>query len=488
MTVGPKVTTRPPGPRSFPPVVMLKRWWNPLRLVNDAARYGDIACLVTNRLYLINHPAFVAHVLRDRAAFYCKNPRTAAVREPERSTPPRREPEAASPADDARPDYRFIGGQSVALSEGEAWRRQRSLVQPIFNRRVFGALSDAVAAETSRVAEHWRGANRSSAGPLDIEREATDLVLRIWVRALFGEDAGRDTERIVRAIADLHHFFEARSRSLVKLPRSVPTPANLHFRRTFEYLTDFFYDIIGRRQRDPSREPDLLDALIQVRDRKTAAGLTRRQLHDELLMLSLLGHRTTATTLTWTLYLISQTPAAEQRVCDEVTQALGGRAPGADDVPKLTYLRQVLEESMRLYPAAWLIGRVATEDDEIGGYRVPARATVMFSPYLLHRHPGFWEQPDRFDPERFSAAGSAGRQPYVYLPFGEGERACMAGTFAMTQLTLILATLVPRFRFSLVPGHPMTPKVTVVLYPCRGLPMTVHARSSQPERAHASVA
>ena len=438
-------------------------------------------------MYLINHPDFVAHVLRDRAAIYRKDPRTAAARKTEPSTAPRREP-AAAPVDDERPDYKFVGGQSVALSEGETWRRQRTLVQPIFNRRVLGALADAVAAETSRVAERWRGAKGSSVGPVDIEREATDLVLRIWVRALFGEDAGRDTERVIRAVADMHHFFEARSRSLLKLPRSLPTPANRRFRRTFESLTDFFYDIIRRRQRAPSSEPDLLGALMQGRDRETGAGLTRRQLHDELLMLSLLGHRTTATTLTWTLYLISETPAVEQRVCEEAAQVLAGHAPGADDVPKLTYLHQVLEESMRLYPAAWLIGRVATEDDEIGGYRVPARATVMLSPYLLHRHPRFWNQPDRFDPDRFSAAGSAGRPRYVYLPFGEGERACVAGTFAMTQLTLILATLLSQFRFSLVPGHPMTPKVTVVLYPCRGLPMTVHARSAQPERAHASVA
>jgi cytochrome P450 len=331
-----------------------------------------------------------------------------------------------------------------------------------------------VAQETTHLRAKWGDADGR---PFDLEQDAITLVLRIWVRALFGDETGGETERIMAAIAATHEFFEARSRSLLRAPRGLPTPSNRRFRRSFESLSEFFFTVIDRRRRDPRQEPDLLSALLQTHDRDTSERLTRRQLHDELLMLSLLGHKTTATTLAWTLYLLAQTPAVAERVRHEHEAVLGGRRPDLDDVAKLTYTRQVLDESMRLYPAAWLIGRVASEDDEIGGYHVPAKATVILSPYLLHRHADFWEQPDRFDPERFAAGRAAGRPRYVYLPFGEGERACVAGTFALTQLTLILAELLPHFQLRLVPGQTVKPRISVVLRPGR-VPMTAHVRAA----------
>jgi cytochrome P450 len=349
------------------------------------------------------------------------------------------------------------------------------MIQPIFGRRALAPLSSVVTEATAQMLRRWR-AGASAGIAVDVERESIGVVLRILVKSLFGDDLGRETEAVIQAIATTHNYFETQSRALFRIPRSVPTPANLRFRRAFATLTDAFLRVVDERRRKPSQNHDLLGRLLEARDRNTGEGLTRRQLHDELLMLSLLGHKTTALALTWTLYLLSTAPAAEQRLYEELTNVLDGRSPTLDDLPRLIYTRQVIEESMRLYPPAWLIGRVALEDDEIGGYRLPARATVVLSPYLLHRHPEFWEEPEVFDPDRFSPERSGKRPRFVYLPFGEGGRTCVASSFAMMQLATILAEVVRACRLRLVPDHPVKPEVRVVLRPHRGLPMTVHPR------------
>jgi cytochrome P450 len=189
----------------------------------------------------------------------------------------------------------------------------------------------------------------------------------------------------------------------------------------------------------------------------------------------LAGHETTANALTWTFYLLSQHPAVLRRLQAELAELLGGRTPGVADLPRLPYTRMVIEESMRLYPPAWVITRRAINDDELGGDHIPAGATVMFSPYAMHHNPRYWDNPEGFDPERFTPERSAGRPAFAYFPFGGGPHLCIGNGFAMTEAQLILATVVQRYRLDLVPGHPVVPEPLVTLSARHGLLMTLHA-------------
>jgi len=198
------------------------------------------------------------------------------------------------------------------------------------------------------------------------------------------------------------------------------------------------------------------------------------QLRDEVLTLLFAGHETTSNILTWTWYLLSQHPEVEYRLHAELDEVLSGDVPTIEHLPKLTYSRMVLEEVMRLYPPVWVIGRKALADDELGGYHIPANSLVVLSPYLTHHHPDFWEQPEIFDPERFTPKSAANRPRYAYFPFIGGPRMCIGNHFAMMEAQLVLATIAQRYQLRLVPGHTVEPEALVTLRPRDGLPMTLH--------------
>jgi cytochrome P450 len=202
--------------------------------------------------------------------------------------------------------------------------------------------------------------------------------------------------------------------------------------------------------------------------------MTDQQLRDEVITLLLAGHETTANTLTWAWYLLSQNPQAAERLRGELSTVLHGRPPGIEDLPALPYARSVIQEALRLYPPAWIISRRAEQDDEIGGYPIPAGTVVSLSPYVMHRHPRFWPSPAAFDPDRFSPAQAEGRPAYAYFPFGGGPRLCIGRDFAMQEALLILATVAQRFDLRLVPGHPVEPEPLITLRPKFGVKMTLH--------------
>jgi cytochrome P450 len=204
--------------------------------------------------------------------------------------------------------------------------------------------------------------------------------------------------------------------------------------------------------------------------------LNDQQVRDEVMTLLLAGHETTANTLTWTWYLLSQSPEIERRLHAEVNEVLGGRVPTVADLPELKYTRMVLEEALRLYPPAPILSRKAITADELRGYPIAANSMIMISPYAVHRHPALWEEPERFDPERFTPERSAARPPYAYFPFGGGPRVCIGNSFAMMEAQLILSTVAQRYQLRLIPGHPVEPQMVVTLRPRSGLPMTIHAR------------
>jgi cytochrome P450 len=200
-----------------------------------------------------------------------------------------------------------------------------------------------------------------------------------------------------------------------------------------------------------------------------------QQVRGEVMTLLLAGHETTANTLAWTWYLLSQSPHIEHRLHAELKEVLGGRLPTVEDLPELKYTRMVIEEALRLYPSAPIISRKAITADELQGYPIAANSMIMISPYAVHRHPALWEEPERFDPERFTPERSAARPAYAYFPFGGGPRVCIGNHFAMMEAQLVLSTVAQRYRLRLIPGHPVEPQMVVTLRPRSGLPMTIHA-------------
>jgi cytochrome P450 len=215
--------------------------------------------------------------------------------------------------------------------------------------------------------------------------------------------------------------------------------------------------------------------LLQARDEETGEQMTDKQLRDEVMTIFIAGHETVASTLAWTWYMLAQHPEVESRLHAELAAVLGGRTPTFQDLPQLTYTRMVVEEVLRLYPAAWSIFRTAIANDVIGDHSIPAGSVVMVSPYVLHRTPAFWEQPERFNPERFTPERSAGRPRYAYAPFGGGPRQCIGNNFALMEAQLILAMAAQRYRLHSVPGRPVKPSIAVTLRPRPSVDMTLQA-------------
>jgi cytochrome P450 len=255
--------------------------------------------------------------------------------------------------------------------------------------------------------------------------------------------------------------------AILKLPAWVPTPRHHALYRAVKQIDELLYRIIAKRRSGEPRD-DLLGTLLAAQDDE-GARMSDEQLRDEAITLFLAGHETTANALTFTWLLLSRYPQTFRELRSELQQILGGRSPGIDDLPKLTLTRRILQESMRLYPPAWIIARSAIGADEIGGYEIPARSILLISPYVVHRHPGLWEDPEGFDPQRFASEPARG----AYLPFGGGPRMCIGNAFATMEAELVLATLAQRLQFDLVPGSGVELEPSITLRPRNGVKMRI---------------
>jgi cytochrome P450 len=257
----------------------------------------------------------------------------------------------------------------------------------------------------------------------------------------------------------------------------LPLPANARFARAVALLDGIVYRIIAERRASGEDRGDLLSMLMAADDVEgDGTRMTDRQLRDEVMTILLAGHETTANALTWTWYLLARNPSAGERLHEEVDRALGGRPPGAADLPALGYVERVFAESMRLYPPAWGLGRRALADHEVGGYTVPAGGLVAMSPYVVQRDPRWWPDPERFDPDRFLPEARAARPRFAYFPFGGGARQCIGESFAWMEGVLLLSALAQRWSFRLAPGPPVEPQALITLRPRHGIRMRAEAR------------
>jgi cytochrome P450 len=435
-----------PGPRGHPLLGSLPRARrDPISLFMDSFRdYGEVVRFRFGPMvaHLISSPAGANHVLAENNKNYGKQ--TRGYR-----------------------NLRYVLGNGLLTSEGEAWRRQRRIAQPAFHRQRIAGFAQTMVRAAEDVAsdlESRRGRE------IDMHHEMMRLTLRVVGQTLLAYDPTDAADQVGAALTYLLAIANERSSRILELPPILPTRENLKFRRARATLDAVVLRMIGERRKNPGDRGDLLSMLIEARDAESGEAMDDRQLRDEAMTIFLAGHETTANALTFTWLLLSRYPQAFRELRAELQRVMGGRSPNIDDLPALTLTRRILQESMRLYPPAWIIARSVIGRDEIAGYEIPARSILLISPYVVHRHPGLWEDPEGFDPQRFASEPARG----AYLPFGGGPRMCIGNAFATMEAELVLATLAQRLRFDLVPGGNVELEPSITLRPRNGLKMQVH--------------
>ncbi len=425
---------------------------NPTAAFMRAARqFGDVVYfkIGPRRGYLITNPADVRHVLQDNARNYHKSPLYDKLR--------------------------LSLGNGLLTSEDEFWLRQRRIAQPAFHRQRIAALAGVMAEAARDAAAQWE--TIASAGrPVDVAEEMMRLTRTVVLRALLGADLGPFGAKVDTAWTIMNQHIGESFWSLGFTDR-LPTPKHRRFQAARSVLRAAVDHVISERRRRPSDTADLLSMLMSARDEETGEAMTDEQLRVEVTTFLLAGQETTSLALTWTWYLLSQHPDAARRLEEEIDVVLDGRPPEYTDLANLPFARMVVDEAMRLYPPAWGFSRQALQDDELGGFHLPRGWLAFVIPYVLHRLPAFWDDPDAFDPERFTPERSAGRSKYVYLPFGAGPRQCIGSHFALIEAQVVVATLAQSYRLHLVPRHRVEPWPLITLRPRLGMPMIIERRA-----------
>ncbi len=367
---------------------------------------------------------------------------------------------------------RLLLGNGLLTNDGESWLRQRRLMQPAFHRDRITAYGDIMASYGQRTLARWRDGE-----VVDIHQEMMRLALEIVGEALFGTDVGADAREVSEALQSLVGLFKDRTTLIAMLPSWLPTPDNRQMRAAVARLDRVVYRIIERRRSSGEERDDLLSILLRARY-EDGSVMSDQRLRDEVMTLFLAGHETTAIALSWTLYLLAQYPEVEARLVAELEEVLGGRVPLAADQPKLKYTEAVVSEGMRLFPPAWVITRQAARDVEIGPVVVRRGTVVFVSQWVMHRDGRFFDEPERFDPERWLDDRSQETPKFAYFPFGGGPRHCIGYSFATMEATLVLAAVVQRFHLELLPGPRVVPRPAITLRPSHGIRMTLHRRGS----------
>ncbi len=444
----------PPGPRGhFFWGVLPELRRDMLALYHETApQYGDAVRLHFAGVdtFALSHPDYFKHVLQDNNRNYRRNNFFNNIVK------------------------KFVG-LSLFTADGDDWLSRRRLMQPAFHRQRLMTFGNVMAESAATLLERWdRG---PEAQRLEIDLEMMALTLQVAGRALFSRDLLGESRALGDTFTHLSEYMNYCMNHPFAPPPFVPTRPNRQFNQARRALDRYIFEIIRERRRAGQLGDDLLAMLMEARDADTGAGMSDPQLRNEIAVMMFAGHETTSVTLTWAFYLLSQNAAAEAQLHAELDQVLAGRAPTIADLPNLPYNRAVIDETLRLYPPAFGVTRQSIGPDEFGGYRIPARASVTLVFYNVHRDRRFWDEPDRFDPSRFSAERSTGRPPFAYLPFGAGPRQCIGNQFALTEAQLVLASIAQRYQLRLAPGHPVRPNPVFTLRTSDGLPMTLHRRA-----------
>ena len=424
---------------------------DPLGYLEDTARLGDIVKLHFFRrtAWLVTDPALVEQVLVKNASSFHKDIFNRSLKQ--------------------------VLGDGLLSSEGDFWKRQRRLIQPAFHREKIAGYAETMTKHTTRALEGWHDGQS-----LDVHHAMMELTAEIVTECLFGTAAG-DVSEVAACIDTVMERFANPLFFAFPFLSHVPLPINTRFQEVVPRLDRIVRGFIEQRRLAGDKAPknDLLAMLLDARD-DDGSSMSDQQLRDEVLILFLAGHETTALTLSWTLYELAMNPGVERRLHDEISKVLGDRPPTLDDIPKLEYAARVVNESLRLHPPAWSIGRESIQDFELGGHRFDKGTWLWFLPYCIQRDPRWFSDPLAFRPERWEDGFAKKIPKFAYMPFGGGPRICIGNTFALMEAVLLLTTIAQRFWLRTVPGYKAVPDPAITLRFKHGLRMTLTKRDPAP--------
>jgi cytochrome P450 len=445
-----------PGPRGHPVL------GNTLGFKNDIigtlmAGFRDYGDIVKFRgvgplfpIYLFAHPDYAMHALKDNAENY---PRTPLVRS----------------------KWHMVVGDGLICIEGDFWKQQRKLAQPSFDPALLQSFDGLIGDETELMLEDWEShAERGES--FDVARDMVHLALANLGGAMFSTDWRQEALVMADAVEFTIGYAYMLLTQPVVPPENVPTPANRRFkeaRRTLEAIMERM--IAGRRGVD-EQPKDLLGTLLSARDAETGEGLSEYQVRSHLMTFMFGGHETVAVGLAWTWWLLSKHPEVLRKLEAEIDEKLNGARPTFENTRQLEYLTRVINESLRIRPPVWLMSRMPTNDDEVGGYRIPAGSQILISSYVSHHHTDFWPNPEGFDPDRWLPDRVAERPKHVWFPFSGGPHQCIGGYFGLMEMQIVIAMILQRYELELVPGHRVEAKPGITLGFKHGLQMTLRPR------------
>lgn len=439
----------PPGPRGLALLRLARTFRNaPLAALHELAGYGDLVYFrfAWRHAYFVNWPDGIRDVLVTHADRHLKGLGLQRSKQ--------------------------LLGEGLVTSEGELHHRERRLIQPAFAKARLTAYGRIMADLALAARERWRDGEI-----VDMAREMMHLTMAIAAKTLFDAEVGSEADEVGRSLATIVAMFDPNPPFWVRLAEQMPySPRRRRFDAARERLDTVIYRMIAERRADPGDHDDLLARLLAAHDEQ--GKMSDAQLRDELMTLFLAGHETTASALSWALHLLSIHPEAMARLAAEVDEVLAGAAPTPEDLPRLPYTEGVFSEALRLYPPAFLLGRIVERGYELGGHEIPAGSVVFLSQHVMHRDPRFWPDPERFDPDRWRPEQKAERPRYAYFPFGAGLRQCMGDQFAWLEGTLVLAAIAQRWQVHAVAGSKVAPRAQFLLRPRNGVPLRLELRKT----------
>lgn len=427
----------------------LKLRQDPLGFLSEAAReQAEVTYLGAGPrpIYLINEPALIRYVLHDNHKNYQKSAQVKRIKS--------------------------LFGEGLTTSEGALWQRQRHLILPLFHHKYVTAIAPLITDLTSKWLVQRNSRAEHDPPAMNLAEEMSDLTRDIMMRVLFGNNLSEDLIEVKEALKRAVEYVNHKVRAIADLPWFIPTPKNRLHLRALRVLDAFMQRMIDEHRRRPNGSGGLLGMLTDLRGPQGGELMDNQQLRDEAMTMLVAGHTTAAAGLAWICVMLAWNPAVESQLRDELRRVLGRRVPTANDLSQLVYLKRVIQEALRLFPPTWITARTPLAVDKFRGWQIPAHSLLLISPYTTHRCPRFWHEPERFLPERFSGI-SANRDPYTYLPFGRGARACIGQSMAMMQIQLVLATVLKDHCFRLDPRAAVVPEADLTLRP-RGAFMTLH--------------
>ncbi len=445
-----------PQPQPVPPTVKADLFGghfrsfrkSPIEFLTKLSKLGDVSAFRVGKVpaFLVNHPELIRDLLVTNHQKFFKGR--------------------------ALQRAKGLLGEGLLTSEKEFHLRQRRMIQPAFHRARIAEYAKAMIEFSDQLSGEWRDGD-----VCDIDREMMRLTLNIVGKTLFNANVETDAAEVGAAMNTIVSMFNFMLFPFSEILEKLPLPPVKRLKRARQILDEVIYKIINERRASGEDTGDLLSMLLLAQDEETGGAMTDKQVRDECLTLFLAGHETTANALVWTFYLLSQNPEAEQKFHAELDAVLSDNSLSPEDYPRLKYTEAVLAESMRMFPPAWTIGRLATENHEFRNFQVPAKSLVLASQFVMHRDARFWENPEQFTPERWEKISikEAGNK-FIYFPFSKGVRSCVGEQFAWMEGVLLLANLSRKWKLSLMPEQRIAKHAMITLRPKYGMRMRIFKR------------